>query len=384
VKQTVYKKTDIIHVISGDLWAGAAVQVYQTLSNMGKDVKTTVLAVLFNDGNLNKKLIANGVPTLVIDEKSESAFKIITKLAKIIRNSNCKILHVHAYKEHVLGQLAAILSGRKCFLFRTFHGRTATPKDLSFVREIKSKIIHRIEMIFLNHHRINIIAVSEDLEKFLVHTFPKAQITQIYNSVHSSDMTDVDRDEIRNGYNVNSGALWIGTLARLVEIKNLTLLIELGKRLISLNIKFRISIFGEGPLQQNLQNKIDAYGLGDFVALEGFSESSLSLLKSFDIFTLTSFHEGLPMSLLEAMSVGTPVVCTNVGGIAEAVENETSGILVESNNVNVLAEAILRIYKDISFKEKIVSNALTSIDNKFNVYKNNAELFNLYKKQLKQ
>lgn len=169
MSQTTYKKADIIHIISGDLWAGASVQVFQMLSNLDQNEKNNILAILFNDAILNKKLIENGIDTLIIDEGNQSAFKIVKRIARVLKSRECKILHVHAYKEHLLGQLAILYSREKSFLFRTFHGKTATPKNLSIVRKLKSKVIHNVEKIFLNHHKINIIAVSKDLEKFLVH-----------------------------------------------------------------------------------------------------------------------------------------------------------------------------------------------------------------------
>jgi glycosyltransferase involved in cell wall biosynthesis len=371
------ERADIIHIISGDIWAGAESQVFYTLSNLNKSKDISFVAVLFSDSQLNKKLIEQGIKTIILDEKEYNGLTIILKLSKIIKRFKPKILHVHAYKEHLIGQLAIYKVFRKCTIFRTFHGMHKTPDNLPFIRKIKSKTIHQIEKNILNKKSVNIIAVSKDLEIYLKESFDKAQITQIYNSIQIPSLSGENRKSIREKFNVASDAIWMGTLARLVEVKNLELLIEIGQSLKTKNMHFRISIFGEGPQKKSLQEKINSKGLQDQVVLEGFVQDSFEILDALDIFTLTSFREGLPMSLLEAMAVGTPVICTNVGGIGEVLKNN-SGILIDNFSKNDFVDAILRINKDEELRKKLSGKSKNIIDENFNIDHNNKILMNLY------
>jgi glycosyltransferase involved in cell wall biosynthesis len=118
------------------------------------------------------------------------------------------------------------------------------------------------------------------------------------------------------------------------------------------------------------------------VRLEGFNANIFPILKTFDIFTLTSFHEGLPMSLLEAMAVGTPVISTNVGGIIEVIVDGESGFLVSNMNPTAFGDKIMQLYTNRDIRIKISNNGTRTVEEKFNVFKNNQLLEDLYKKKL--
>lgn len=376
------EKFEIFHIISGDLWAGAEAQVFQTLANLSSPVKAKTIVVLFNDSQLKTKLDTSGLKTILIDESENGPWDIIKKLSTLMKTFDPKIIHAHAYKEHILGQLAVCLSGKARTVFRTFHGITTVPHHVSVEKKIKSMIIHLVERIFLNHKGISIIAVSKDLEAFLTRRFPKADITQIYNSVKYPIDDSYDETNVREQFNVGQDILWIGTLARLVEVKNLPLLIEAAKYLKSKNMDFVVSIFGDGPLRQSLQEQIDANNLKNHVRLEGFNANILPILHTFDIFTISSFHEGLPMSLLEAMAAGTPVISTNVGGIAEVIVDGESGFLVNNMSPTAFGEKILQLYKDKDMQVRFSDYGKRIVREKFNIFRSNQLLENLYRKKL--
>lgn len=376
------EKFEIFHIISGDLWAGAEAQVFQTLANLTTPFKDKTTVILFNDGQLKTRLDTSGVKTILIDEKESGPWAIIKKLSQLMRKYDPRIIHAHAYKEHILGQLAIYLSGKSRAVFRTFHGITMVPKNVSVLKKLKSVIIHSVERFFLNREGISIIAVSKDLEEFLTRRFPKAHITQIYNSVKYAVDDHYNEITIRKQFNIGKDTLWIGTLARLVEVKNLPLLVEAAKYLKSQKVDFVISIFGDGPLRQSLQEQIDTDNLKNHVRLEGFNPDIVPILHAFDIFTITSFHEGLPISLLEAMAAGTPVISTNVGGIAEVIVDGESGFLVSNMNPAVFGEKILQLYNDKEIRMKFSDHGKRIVKEQFNIFKSNQLLENLYGKEL--
>jgi glycosyltransferase involved in cell wall biosynthesis len=215
------------------------------------------------------------------------------------------------------------------------------------------------------------------LEFYLRSHYPESHIRQIYNSIPINNI-HVDRDIVRQKFNVKPKSLWIASVARLEKPKNLDLLIDAGKRLFEQGIDIRVSIFGIGPLKKYLENKIDQNGLNSCIKLEGFVEDIFPVLKSIDIFTLTSFHEGLPMSLLEALSVETAVVCTSVGGMKEIITNGYSGILVKSNNAAELSDAFLNLNTDTVKREKIGQNGRQEIIKKFAIEITNQKLIRFY------
>jgi glycosyltransferase involved in cell wall biosynthesis len=370
---------DILHIISGDLWAGAEVQAFHTLSDLQKQKKADFAVILFNDGILRQKLRDNGIETTIIDENKHNALAMALIMTRLICKMKPTIIHVHAYKEHILGQIANLLTFNRGTMVRTYHGLSDVPKGLSVIKHIQASIMYGIEKWFLNlGSNVYIIAVSKDLQHYLKRSFPKATITQIYNGIPRIDKGYIDKKEIRDAYGVREGTFWIGAFARLAKPKNLGLLIDAGKDLMSRGHDFKISIFGEGPLKQKLQEQIDQNNLQNYVKLEGFKLDIVPILASIDLFVLCSLHEGLPMSLLEAISLEVPVVCTDVGGIKEIITQNHSGFLVPSNDHNELTEAIQKLIKNETLRDKFASNAKKIIEQAFYVDDTNKKLVDLY------
>jgi glycosyltransferase involved in cell wall biosynthesis len=102
------------------------------------------------------------------------------------------------------------------------------------------------------------------------------------------------------------------------------------------------------------------------------------MLASIDLFVLCSLHEGLPMSLLEAISLEVPVVCTDVGGIKEVITQNHSGLLVPSNDHHRLTEAINKLIKNEALRDKFTSNAKKVVEQAFYVDNTNKKLIDLY------
>jgi glycosyltransferase involved in cell wall biosynthesis len=102
-------------------------------------------------------------------------------------------------------------------------------------------------------------------------------------------------------------------------------------------------------------------GIAHKVCFTGFQDKVGSLLKAFDIFVIASKKEGLGTSVLDAMSVGLPVVGTRAGGIAEMIEDGKSGLLVEARNSEALANAILKLAADEELRKHLGSNALKRV-----------------------
>ncbi len=370
---------DVLHVISGDLWAGAEVQVYHTLADLKAGGRISFAVVLFNDGILHRRLKEQGIETFVLDEQQYGVRAMLMSLRRLLAAKRPQILHVHAFKEHILGFFANILTFGRSTIVRTFHGMSEPPAGLKGLKAWKSRAVHGIEKSLLKHGvKSHIIAVSKDLQKYLSHEYPQATVTQIYNGLPADDPGEIRRDRIRKQYGVAEDQLWIGAVARLVEPKNLGLLIDAGRELRREGVRFKISIFGEGILRPQLQRKIEQDELQNHVALEGFRKDIHPVLASFDVFVLCSLHEGLPMSLLEAVSLGVPVVGTDVGGIREVITHMQSGILMKNNNLQSLVDGIRLLNGDMKLRREFAARAKETFSREFTIAKTNGKLTELY------
>ncbi len=372
----------LLHIVSGDIWAGAESQVYNMLCALKEESDAKVICVLFNDGILKRKLEEADVSTHVIDESKYSTIRMFLLLRSIVRNVSPDLIHVHHIKEHLLGYLCGILRFHCIPVVRTIHGRHAVLPGLPFFRHIRSTINVNLDKVLVKRCCQAVIAVSRDLEKHLMRQKIKPKVHLIYNAL------DVDKylADTRQAITPLSkfrppGVFWIGTAARLVRPKNLDMLIDAGAILKKKNgFPFRISIFGDGPLKEHLEERIRHHKLEKNIKLHGFVDGVINVIRMIDVFVLCSFHEGLPMALLEAMLLEKAVVCTRVGGMQEVVENELNGLLVESKDAPALAEALIKIHSDESFRKNIQRSAKHTIIERFSMQKMVKSLMAVYEK----
>lgn len=368
---------NILHIISGDIFAGAEMQVLQTILAL-KRSGLSVYCLLFNNGELHQQLVNNSIPTFIINEKNSSTFSIIIKAAKTIQNVKPDIIHVHRGKEHLVGIFSRLLTFRSSPLFRTVHGLTGKSTSNNLIKRFKWNFINRLESILLRYFTNRIIAVSNDMYTNIAQlNVNSLKITKIYNSIDIASINSIQQssnDNTRTRFG-NSSHFWVGTAARLVVVKNLSLFIDAANLLnISKPDTFKFSIFGDGPLRQDLQKRIDNHKLSTCFTLHGFEKHITPVISSFDLFLLCSNHEGLPMALLEAMALGIPVICTAVGGMKEIITHNTNGLLIPPNDPQALADAIITLYSDISFRKFIASNARKLIEESFSIDTNIEQL----------
>lgn len=175
-----------------------------------------------------------------------------------------------------------------------------------------------------------------------------------------------------------SGRLVILAVARLAEKKGLGCLIDACALLRDRGYVFSCRIIGDGPLRARLQERIQAAGLGGCVRLEGPrpQDAVLEALEGATVVAQPSIvtedgdMEGVPVSLMEAMAVGVPVVATRTGAISELVEDGQTGLLVPPGDPLALAEAIARLAEDPDLVQRLVHAARRHIEKEFDLDKN--------------
>ena len=367
----------ILHIITGDLWAGAEAQVFYCLKEMSNESKDTIYVILFSKGELYLRLTKIGITTTIVDESEYSIVTQFIKLKRQLLSIKPDIVHVHDYKTHVLTSLALYFTQTSPKMVRTVHGLTRIPLNSKIV---KSYLVFFIENYFFNHCLDCIVAVSQDIETLFKHKYPHTKIVQINNAIEYPLIAINAPAQIRKEFSVPNDVLWIGTAARCVRVKNIQMLIEAARltRDLKQDIKFMVSIFGDGPLRSHLENLIGQYDLQNIVQMHGHSKDILSIMKAFDVFVLTSKHEGLPISLLEAMALGTVPICTRVGGMQEIIENSKNGFLVELNNAPALAQKIIYLYDHPNQRKIIGINAESRVKEHYSIQKSVQKLLSMY------
>ncbi len=161
--------------------------------------------------------------------------------------------------------------------------------------------------------------------------------------------------------NTNQQKLWCGTVANLYPAKGLGDLILAAEKITAKNKNIIFVIIGEGQEREKLENLIKKYHLENNFFLTGNLKQAASYLKAFDIFILSSVKEGLPYTLIEALTAGLPIIATTVGGNPEIVENNINGILVAPHQPAQIATAIEKIILNPTLGDKFKTNNLEKV-----------------------
>lgn len=162
----------VLHIASGDLWAGAEVQLFTLTKALKNNSDTTVDIILLNHGILERKLISNGIKVIIVDESKLNGLIILWKIIRIIHQMQPDVIHTHRIKENVLGSLAALLNGNIPNL-RTTHG---APEHAPSWKQPTKRLFHWLNIICGRYLQHAIIAVSDDLADQLNKEYPAKNI----------------------------------------------------------------------------------------------------------------------------------------------------------------------------------------------------------------
>lgn len=149
------------------------------------------------------------------------------------------------------------------------------------------------------------------------------------------------------------------TVGRLNKQKNHELLIDAFSKIANEVLDRNVYIYGEGPLRDKLQEKIDSFGLSNRIFLMGTTNNVAEVLSTSEVFVLCSDYEGMPNALLEALAVGVPSISTDCpcGGPRMIIQNKSNGLLVKVGDADSLADALRSLINDNDFKTVISKNA---------------------------
>jgi glycosyltransferase involved in cell wall biosynthesis len=227
-------------------------------------------------------------------------------------------------------------------------------------------------------------AVKDDLIKLLkCKNFSPDRIKIIYNGIDDSRyLLPLDKD-LRHSLKINKNAFILGTVARLDPIKNQKMMI---KALWIIRKKYPniyLLIVGDGPERANLKSLAKELGLSSYVLFTGFKEDVHRYLKIFDIFLLTSFFEGMAITILEAMASNLPCIVTDSGGPQEIVKDGETGFIIPCDDEIALSEKIDLLFNDANLKKRMGEAGRKRFEEKFTMEKMFQSYKTIYKKVTK-
>jgi L-malate glycosyltransferase len=367
----------VCHVISGDLWAGAETQLTAAIAYLVQQSGVHVSAVLFNDGRLADELRRLDVSVTVIEETRTSLLGLFLGLRRTLRDQRCTLVHVHKYKDGILGTLAARIAGVP-FVVRTIHGHSEPEQGW---RQIKGQFYDGVDRFTQQYLDDLVIAVSQRMVETLWEAgYPPTLVTCIHNGLDLSRIaTTRDPIDVRRALGIDPSAPLIGTAGRLGPVKGHIHLVHIARRLLQTDDRTRILVAGDGPLQDELTTAAAALQVGHACVFPGARRNIYDVMAALDVFVLPSLSEGLPMSLLEAMALSRPVVASDVGGIPEVIQHGINGLLVPPGDENALARACLELIRNREYAARLGARARQTVEQSFSHEHSGAALLNVYR-----
>ena len=343
----------VLHIASGDLWAGAEVQLYTLAKALKKRPDTEVAVILLNHGTLAERLTACGIETRIIDETRYNGIQILRRLIRLLRDLGPDVVHTHRIKENILGSLAAAIAGIPSL--RTVHGAPEHPP--SWWRLDKSAL-YWMDILCGRLLQRRIVAVSAPLAAALSPPYPATAISTIENGL---DLEEVSKAlPVGTSQSPDPGAKTkVGLVGRLVPVKRVDLFLHTARQIKSAHPELDISfhVYGDGPLRAALEALSRELELTDSVRFEGHCEAIHSKIAELDILMMTSDHEGLPMTLLEAMALRTLVVAHAVGGIPALLDQGRCGVLVTEHSAEGYTKALGRVLQSAGPRHALATRA---------------------------
>jgi len=348
----------ILHIASGDLWAGAEVQLYTLVRALHHSPGVSVRVILLNHGVLEEKLHEEGVDVLVLTETSLSSLQILLRIKRSISEQRPDVIHTHRLKENILGSIAGYLAGGVPSM-RTAHGAPEHPPSW---RQLPKLITRSLDRLAGKYIQRKIIAVSGDLAVLLRQTFPSRKIHVIENGIDLNSLYN-HAVESTSAADTKPDTLRIGLAGRLAPIKRVDLFIKTARYIQDNHpdIKAEFYIFGDGPLRSELEILSQELHTDAIIHFEGHCKDISEKLQGMDILIMTSDHEGLPMILLEAMALKVPVIAHAVGGIPVLLDNGTCGALVRDHRPEGYADEIHRLSQSITLRTELTEKALARV-----------------------
>lgn len=322
-----------------------------------------------------------GLEPIVVEEMRRSVLpfndiRAYFRIKRMIREFKPDIVHTHASKSGAIGRLAA----RSCnvkLVVHTFHGHVFH----SYFSKFVSWGIIQVER-FLARRSHAIVAISDQQRNELVNIYKIAPADKVFtvplgfNLDKYTQSQPEKRIEFRRKYNFASDDIVIGIIGRIVPIKNHEMFVEVAAAVKQQSkAKLRFVIIGDGESLPLIEKRCQELHLSYSyfpqtpdktadVTVTSWETNMAMALSGIDIVVLTSHNEGTPVSLIEAMAAGKPVVATKVGGVQDVIDHEKNGYITAVDDVKSFAGHVVNLINEPekrdelgrSGKEKVLKN----------------------------
>lgn len=257
-------------------------------------------------------------------------------IARYIRKHNIDLIHTQLTYADITGLIVGRLTGRP--VISTLQNE---PQDYDRQR----RDLRWLERVTTRYVATRLVGVSQRIRDMFIQQWgiPANKIETIYNAIPVDEFLAIPEGDAPRAA---AGGLTITNIARLSTQKAQHILIQAAKIVLDRHPHTRFLIVGQGELEPQLKHLASELGVAHNVVFTGVRRDVPVVLAETDVFVLSSFWEGLPLTAIEAMAAARPVVLTDVGGNRELVQSGQQGLLVPANDIQALADALCAVVED--------------------------------------
>lgn len=327
---------NILHIDTETEWRGGQQQVAYLFQGL-LDKKINTSLVCQPSSQLADFCRAEDLHFYPVRMRGELDLLAAFKIARIAKRDNFNILHLHSAHAISVGLLTKLF-----FLESKLVGVRRV--DFPIRKHILSRLKYKSRLMD------RIVCISHGIRNVLIEDgVPSERIAMIRSGVDINKFNNASgKVNIRKRFTIPDNHILIGTVAAMVGHKDYPTLLHAASLVIRQVPEVTFLAVGHGPDSKIIKNLSGQLQLGDKFIFAGFQPDVGPFLKSFEIFVMASKLEGLGTSILDAQSVGLPVIATQTGGIPEIVKHNQSGLLVPPQDPEAMANAIIELINDQS------------------------------------
>ncbi len=327
---------------------GAEVMVDRLVRGLGHFYRLSV-ACLDEVGELGERLKRDGIPVYELGRRQGFDWRCVRRLLACAKKEGATLIHAHQYTPFAYAAAMRVMGGRPQVLF-TEHGRFYPDRS-----SLKRRWFNRL----MTKPTDRFVAVGKDVREALVNHegISERRIEVVYNGIDLAQIRShlSCREDVRGKLGFGGQDFLVLQVARLDKIKDHATALRTMALVAEAEPHIHLVIVGDGPERSQIDQDIARLRLGGRVKMLGMRRDVPQLLAAADAFLLTSVSEGIPVTVIEAMATGVPVVATSVGGLPELIEDGTSGLLAPRGDAKGLAAALGRLAHNDDLTAQLVS-----------------------------
>jgi glycosyltransferase involved in cell wall biosynthesis len=349
--------TRSVHIDTARTWRGGQNQVLQLVTGLEALGHPAVL-VAHDDGEL-KRRAGEGLRFVGITPRSEFDVRAAWQLSYVLADVQPDVVHAH---DPMAVSLTAMALRMKTGLSRTPRVVASRRVDFHLKRHAFSRWKYSHVDVF--------IAASNTIAQILIDDGVAAErIVTVHDGVNVGYIDKQPAVDVHAAFWLPKGVPVVGNVAALAPHKGQKHLVAAAARLVRDLPDTRVVIIGDGELREPLERQVRDLGLERHVLIAGFRGDVIGLMKTFDLFVMSSVTEGLGSAILEAMACSRAVVATRAGGIPEVVVPGETGLLVAPHDEPALAAAIVELLRDPARRAEMGAAGRTRVVEQFSIDK---------------